>query len=362
MNHATTSQRPGGLWSIGTTGWLISLYYMGRKRMLNGRGISAHGRHNMSTRTLFAIESAQSSKQMELHLSPGDPAIRLLDEDGFLLPVQSVQGLAAECLQHRNTRRYGEKLKLLPEATTDDGVGGIPLVSLVAGLSVLPQLDRMIESRILAQRDRRRIDADHEGGQSVDHSSRNVQIICGNFAGGTFPGLAILLASRIKYYSRKHGLDAEVVVLGTTPSALSGGDLLNAQGNYAMFIRQAVLAMDEPRRIVFHALNGDDITHTEPLIDRIVPFSPSTGKVTLATRDELAAQMAIAAWLMLDSPYGAKADSMFRDHMNDRLDDRYGFRGFSRLGVSLMRVDRDRCKSIAAAHGAKIAASAVLGQ
>lgn len=362
MNHTNTSQRPGGLWSVGTTGWLINLYYMGRKLMLNNRGISAHGDNNATTRTLFAIESAQSSKQMELHLSPGEPAIRLPEQDGYLLPVQNVQGLADECLKHRNTAHYGTKLKVLPESTTDDGVGGIPLVSLVAGLSVLPQLDRMIEARVLAQRDRRGIDADHEGGQKIVYSSRNVQIICGNFAGGTFPGLALLLASRIKRYSAKHGLDSEVVVLGTTPSALSGGDMAIAQCNYAMFVKQAVLAMEAPRRIIFHTLGGEDITHTEPLIDRIIPFSPSTGKITMGTRDELAAQMAIAAWLMLDSAYGSHADGMFKDHAKDRLDNRFGFRGFSRVGVGLMRVDHDRCKAVAAAHGAKIATSTILGQ
>lgn len=363
MNHtSTSSQRPGGIWSIGTTGWLIALYYLGRKLMLNDRGASTYSGRTATTRTIFAIETAQSSKQAELHIAPGDRAIRLPEQDGYLLPVQNVKGLANECLLNRKTQRYGQKLKLLPEATTDDGVGGIPIVSLVAGLSVLPQLDRMIEARVLAQRDRRGIDADHESGQKIVFSSRNVQIVCGNFAGGTFPGLALLIASRIKYYSTKHGLDSEVVVLGTTPSALSGGDLTTAQCNYAMFVRQAVLAMDAPQRIVFHTLSGEDLRHTEPLIDRIVPFSPSTGKVTMSTRDELAAQMAIAAWLMLDSPYGAQADSMFRDHMKDRLDNRFGFRGFSRLGVGLMRVDHDRCRAVAAAHGANIAVSRILGQ
>jgi len=157
MNTNTTNpSRPGGLWAIGTTAWFIALYYLGRKFMREIRGQDEGLRTEQSARTVLAIESAQSSKHTEIRVAPGSEAISIPEQDGFLLPVHRVHELAEECLRHRHTRRYGEKLIALPDAGTDDGVGGIPLVSLVAGLAERHRLDVLIEARILAQRERKR--------------------------------------------------------------------------------------------------------------------------------------------------------------------------------------------------------------
>jgi len=150
--------------------------------------------------------------------------------------------------------------------------------------------------------------------------------------------------------------------MGTTPSALSGGDMTAAQANYATFVRQAVLAMEHPEKIVFHTLGGESLRHTEPLVDRILPFGPSSGKITVATREEVAAQIALAAWLTLDSNYGPHADAAFRDHAKDLLDNRFGFRGFSRLGVSIIRLDREWAEALANAEGMNLATAKLLGE
>src|SRR6266542_4168809 len=120
--------------------------------------------------------------------------------------------------------------------------------------------------------------------------------------------------------------------------------------------------MTDFERIVFRTLDGETLRHSEPLVHRLVPFGPSSGKITISTREEIAAQMALAAWLLLDSPYGSFADGAFRDHDKDRLDTRrFGFRGFSRLGVGVLRADAVRNKAIAEASGQMLAAGELLG-
>lgn len=360
-NQRKITRRPGGLFTVGTTGWLVALYYWLWELTSGLVSESAPGNRTASARTVLAIESAQSSRQMELRIGPGHPLVRLPEEDGFVFPPRNVHDLAEECVRHRETLRYGEKLKCLPPGDTEDGVGAIPLVALVSGLANKPQIDRMIEQRILAQRDRNRLDRHQQNGQSFTLGSTSTQIIAGNFGGGTAPGLALFIASRIAYYCRKYGLPYEIVLFGLTPSALSGGDIIAAQGNFVTFIRQAVIAMMEPNRIVFRTFSGEELRHNEPLVHRIVPWSPSSGRLTVGTRDELAAQMALAAAMILDTGYGAFSEAQFRDHQRDMADNgKYGFRGFARMGLARWAVDKVRNQAVAQAEGTRLVAETLL--
>ncbi len=352
------TRRPGGFWGIGTTGWIATLlYYIWE----TANGLTASARGTRSARTRLAIETAQSSKGMALRFGPGCPLVQLPEEDGIVLPVRSIHDLAEECMRQRGTSRYGEKLQRLPDSMTEDGVGGIPLTALVNGLANKPQLDQLIESRILAQRERIRIDSHYANGQSFTIGTRSTQVIAGNKGGGTYPGLALFVASRIHYYCEKYQLPSDIILFGTTPSALSGGDLLTAQANFATFTRQAVIAIEQPKKIVFHTFTGEELRHDKAFISRIVPWSPSTGKLSFGTREEIAAQMALAAGVILDTGYGAFSEAQFRDHEKDMLDkSRYGFRGFCRMGVARISTDRERDLTLAQAVATRLIADGLL--
>lgn len=359
-NGKDITRRPGGLWCIGTTGWLICLFYKIWELAHEMVAHAATGRPVGSCRTLLALETAQNAWHMAMRLGSGHPLVRLSNEDGFVLPSHSLRDLWEECLRHRQTRHYGEKLRRLPDGLTDDGVGGVPLVALVNGLACKPELDQRIEARILAQRERNRIDAHHDRGEAFALGSRNTQIIAGNFGGGTYPGLALFVAERIQYYSRKYGLDSDIVIFGMTPSALSGGDVVTAQANFALFVRQAVIAMEHPQWILFQTFTGEQLRPVGTLVHRITPWGPSTGRLCLGTREEVAAQMALAAAAMLDMPYGAHAEAAFRDHQKDMLDDRYGSRVFARMGITRWAIDEVRDKAIARAEGVRLVAQTLL--
>jgi hypothetical protein len=357
-NQTAITRRPGGFWGIGTTGWLAALLYHVWEVTF---GLASASGETRSARTRLAIETAQSSKEMTMRFGPGYPLVRLPEEDGLILPVRSIHDLAEECLRHRGTQRYGEKLLRLPDSLTEDGVGAIPLTALVNGLANKPQLDQLIEARILAQRERTRIDAHYARGQSFTIGTRSMQIIAGNMGGGTYPGLALFVASRVHYYCEKYQLPSDIILFGTTPSALSGGDLVTAQGNFATFARQAVTAIEQPRKIVFHAFTGEELRHDKAFISRIVPWSPSTGKLSFGTREEIAAQMALTAGVILDTGYGAFAEAQFRDHDKDMLDkSRYGFRGFCRMGVARISADRQRNLTLARAAATKLVTETLL--
>jgi hypothetical protein len=360
-NAKSAPRRPGGLWGIGTTGWLFCLHFYIWELARGLANQSGSGGRGGSARTLLALETAQGSKQMTARFGPGHPSVRLPDESGFVLPPRSVRDLADECLRHRHTRGYGEKLARLPDALTDDGVGAVPLVALANGLACKPQIDQLIEGRILAQRERNRIDSHHDCGETFSLASRNTQIIGGNYGGGTYPGLALFVAERIQHYSVKYlGNTSDIILFGTTPSALSGGDVVAAQGNFATFIRQAVIANKEPRKIVFHTFTEEELRPSSPLVHRIVPWGPSSGKLCIGSREEITAQMALAAAVILDTPYGAFAEAEFRDHDKDALDTRYGTRVFARLGITRWAIDPVRDAAIAEAEGMRLVAENLL--
>lgn len=355
-----STYRTGGTWLVGTTGWKLGLYIMARTRERDGVLNDSSASHEPSPRTMLAIDSASSSKELSEIYGTGNEPIKMPQADGFILPEHRVHELGRECLNYPNTRPYGEKLLQMPDASTGAGVGGMPLVSYVVGMAAMYQLDEMIEARIKAQQDKLGIDADYEKGKAMARESRPLQIIGGNLGGGTFPGLALYLASRIQTLSKKHGLNPEICLLGTTPSALSGGDPETAKANYAALIRQIMVAMQNPSKIVFHTLGGHSLRHTEPLVHRVIPFGPSNGKSIVGSRDEVVAQMALAAWTLLESPYGIHADGIFRDQEKLADDLHYGVRMFTRMGVSLMRLDRTRNQAMAMAQASQAASAMFL--
>ncbi len=359
-NERNITRRPGGLWCIGTTGWLVALWYYIWRMAQELVSRNGSGHQAGSARTLLALETAQASKAITMRFGPGHPLLRLPDEDGFILPARSVSDLAEECLRHRHTQGYGQKLRRMPDGLTEDGVGGVPLAALANGLASKPQIDQLVEARILAQRERNRIDGHYDRGEGFALASRNTQIIAGNMGGGTFPGLALFVAERIQYYSSKYGVESDVVVFGMTPSALSGGDFVTAQGNFATFVRQAVISMTQPHRVVFHTFTGEELRPAKALLQRIVPWGPSSGKLCIGTREEIAAQMALTAAVMLDTSYGAYAESAFRDHQKDLLDDRYGSRVFARMGITRWALDDVRDHALAQAEGVRLVARMLL--
>jgi hypothetical protein len=356
-------RRPGGLFGVGTTGWLIVLYYWLWEtacKLRPKRDAAVTG--NNHARTVLAIETAQSSRHARERLGPGHELVSLPEADTFVLPPRSLRELAEEALRHQATRRYGEIASRIPNGSSEDGVGGVALGAYLSGLASFHEIASLVEARILAQRDRARVDKHHEQGERFALAARNVQLIVGNFAGGTYPALALLVAYLVAFYSQKYGVPSEIILCGTTPSALSGGDLVCAEAAYTLFMRQAVIAQQQPKLIRFGTFQDEVLRPTEPIVHRIIPFGPSTGRITVSTRKDVAAQIATAAWLLLDGAYGPFADAAFRDfEKSDQLDTRYGFRGFSRLGVGILRTDQVRNRAIAQAAGEALAASEILG-
>ncbi len=358
MKNVST-RRPGGLFTIGTTGWLIALYYW---ILLRNRLYShTEAKVQESARTVLAIETAQASRDITLRYGPGHPAMRLPQENGVILPIRRVHDLGEECLRRRNTRPYGEVLRRLPDASTEDGVGAMPIVALANGLAYKPQLDQLIERDFIAQRERKRIAEYRDRGEGFSLDGRSLQVIAGNGGGGTFPGLALYVAQRVQHYSLKHlGAPSEILLFLTMPSALSGGDPVTAQGNFTTLVRQAVIATEDHRRIVFQTFMGEELRAERPLITRIVPWGISSGRLAIGTREELAAQMALAASVLLDTPYGSFAEAEFRDHEKDTIDQSYGTRRFARMGVSRWSIDGVRNNAIAQAEGVRLVSEHLL--
>jgi hypothetical protein len=356
-HHSFSSRRSGGVFVAGTSGWNIGLaYYLSQSLFGPVRTSTAE-----NPRSLVAIETAQSSREIAMRAGPGHPAVKLPHEYGLILPECDVHALADECMRHPAMRRYGEKLLKLRNGTTGNGVGASPLTALVAGLAALQQIDRVVEDAILMQRDRARIDAQQGHGNRFTLDGGSVQILAGNLAGGTFPGLFLLLAQRIQHFALKHlGGQCQIILFALTPSASSGGDIVTAKGNFAVAIRQAMLAMHQPEKIVFHGFNGEELRANAGLIQRIVPWSPSTGRLSLSNREEICAQMALGAGLLLDTAYGAASESLFRDHEKEADDERYGARPFARMGISRWAIDHARDHALARAEGYRLVSEHLL--
>lgn len=308
----------------------------------------------------LVFETAQTGKNQVLSLHNGAKIISLTEGEMILIPPQSTAVLEQECLRHKNTQVYARRLKHIATSSSGDGAGGDPIVSLTAMLAILPMIRSIIDQDVLSMRERRVLDHAARQGR-LDHEAPNRVIIVINGSGATGNGTAALIATLYRQAARKFGLVLEIIVMATTPSASSGGDVLRAKGNFASFCRQAAIGMTQPQKIVFHTLAGDDIRPDGPIYDRLCLFGPSSGKVTVGTRSELAAQVAMACWLMTRSPYAAHADAQFRDFANDRADERFGFRGFARLGVTMVSLDHERAEALAMASGMERAADLLLG-
>lgn len=363
-NHdVTSSHRPGGLWCLGTTGWLIGLMYQAISmvrwpKIANPNGASA------SARTLLAIDTAAASQDLTARIGPGYPQIRIAEGDFHIMTPRKISELAARATTHKATRRYGEKLSKLPDGSTDDGAGGLPLVATTNFYADLPTIDTMTRDRIIQQRDRSVLDQQHDVGRPVDPSKRGLQIIVGNWSGATATGVTLPLAQRIQHHCTLLGLPSDIVVIGTTPGVVRGGDVQMAKARYVLFCRQLTCAIEHPDRCVFHTFNGEELRlasgGTAPIV-RAIPWGCATSRgLTVSDRWQTAADIALAANLMLDSRMGAVADGEFRDFESDRSDRRLGSRCWARVGASRVALDRVRAGTIAMAEGTAIVAHALM--
>ena len=327
----------GGIWGGGTFGFLVCTYFYAIELM---KGLL----DDNSPRSIFAWETADAMRAMSVTLGPGHEPVTLPSEMFRIIPARTNQELAALALESKNTRRYGEKLQRVPDTSTAAGVGGQPIVGLMAYLADSPALDEQVRSCLLAQRERHLIMQQSERGKSLEVHSVSHQFIVGNAAGGTFNGSAIPIASRIKRWSKEFGLPVKIHLVSLLPSVAATHDRDLAARNCAAFLRTASLACEKPEKIRIHLFNGETITHEpgEPLFDSIIPWGVSSGKITLGNRQQAAADIALAIHALLETPLAQISEEQFRDGAKDLLDRRNGFRGFRRLGIARFHLDDTR--------------------
>lgn len=346
----------GGLWGGGTFGFLVCTYFYAIELM---KGLV----NDTSPRSIFAWETADAMRATTVTLGPGHEPVTLPSEMFRIIPARTNQELAALALESKNTRRYGEKLLRVPEASTAAGVGGQPIVGLMAYLADSPSLDERVRACMLAQRDRHLISQQSERGKSLEVHSVSHQFLVGNTAGGTFNGSAIPIASRIKRWSKEFGLPVKIHLVSLLPSVAATHDRDLAARNCAAFLRTASLACERPEKIRIHLFNGETITHDagEPLFDSIIPWGVSSGKITLGNRHQAAADIALAIHAMLETPLAQVSEEQFRDGAKDLFDRRNGFRGFRRLGIARFHLDHIRNNYAALLAGMETMTNQLLG-
>lgn len=346
----------GGLFGGGTFGFLVATYFYAIEAMKDLIGGS-------NPRSVFAWETADAMRSTTITLGPGHEPVSLPPEMFRIIPARTTQELASLALESKSTRRYGEKALLIPDSSNAAGVGGQPINGLLACLSDFPTLDEHIRSAMLSQRERHLITQQSERGKSLEVHSVSHQYLPGNAAGGTFSGSAIVIASRIRHWSREFGLPVKIHLLPLLPSVATTHDRDLAARNCAAFLRTACLACEKPERIKIHLFSGETLVHEpgEALFDSIIPWGVSSGKITVGNRQQAAADIALAIHAMLETPLAQVSEEQFRDGAKDLLDRRNGLRVFRRLGIARFYVDDVRNNSAATLSGMDIIINQLLG-
>jgi len=356
QENAKARRSIGGVWGGGTFGFLVLTYFYALE-MLKGL------MDGSNPRSIFAWETADAIRATTVNLGPGHESVSLPAEMFRIIPARTNQELAGLALESKSTRRYGQKLNLVPETSTAAGVGGQPIVGLMACVADFPALDERIRTGLLAQRERHLVTQQSERGKSLEVHSVSHQFLVGNAAGGTFNGSAIIIASRIKYWCKQFGLPVKIHLIVLMPSVATTHDRDLASRNCAAFLRQASLACEKPERIRFHLFNGETISNEagEPLFDSIVPWGVSSGKITLGNRQQAAADIALTLHTLLETPLAQVSEEQFRDGAKDLLDRRNGFRGFRRIVTSRFHLDQKRNDYAATLAGMETVTNRLLG-
>jgi len=297
----------------------------------------------------LAIETADSSRNYSVSRGQGFPATSLPKENVIILKEHSTRELASNARRFSTTRRYAEKLDLLPDVTTLEGAGGHKILSMTAILAELPTVDQGIRKLMTAEMDRCRYNARCDEGSATSTAECLDIYLVGSLYGSTFAGSVVLIASRVHHVAKLLGIKVNVHVIATTPSVAQTHDPVSAWANFGATCKELMLAQDDASKIVFHDFCGNTISHPTRarLLESVVFWGSSTGQLVAGDREEVASSIGLLLFYLAHSKLGGLSSASFCDAQKTMLDRSLGFRGVGRVGIARFAINRDSNREVA---------------
>jgi hypothetical protein len=349
----------GGIF-IGSTGWNMGLAHNARA---TGSGHElpeglAAGSH---LGPFLCVDTDKASREMSIKWRPDTPAIQLPAECGHIIPARSVEDLRQAAMGNRHTRHLGERLKVLPNVSTDSGGGAVPLVAYMSAL-LDGQLVPLLEQFAMNLRDIQRIQGHTARGRLTALDRRSRVVFAGNGGGSTFNGLVNYAAAQLQKIGNQLGMSMEFFQIVTDPSVCTvanGGNRTIAEANFTMTFRLTTACVSHWTRVSFPTFTGP-LTLSGPLWKNVIPWGASNGRVTCANRAQTAASVSLAIAALLGQ-YGAWADGQFHDGEKETVtSNSNGPACLGRIGIWRATTSADRNRRIAMAAGRQVVASNML--
>jgi len=179
----------------------------------------------------------------------------------------------------------------------------------------------------------------------------NVRFV--NGAGSTGTGAEMVDAMMTKLEMSHHGLSVVTHQFVLLPSAGAAVNAQAARANAGKLLLESAMAAEHPGRISLSTLDGQTLRYTgAPLVDTITPIGVTSEFLAAATRQELAARLALLALTFITTPLLAASEEQFADSKAAQGDRRHGLPVFRRLGFARCFVHHQRNDEIARAAAA----------
>ena len=353
---------PCGEIGIGTTGCNVSLAHFVR--------VASSGRERFEGRAagglagpIRCLDTDKAIREMSIKWNPDAPATQLPAECAHVIPGRSAEELRQATMGNRHTRPLGERLKGLPNVSTDSGGGAVPLVPYVSAL-LDGQLVPWLEQFAMELRDFQRIQDHTARGRPAALDRRSKVIFVGNGGGSTFNGLVNYVAAQLQTIGTQLGMTMEFFQIVMDPSVCTvanGGNRVIAEANFTMAFRLSMACVSRWQEVAFPTFAGP-LTLSGPLWKNVIPWSASNGRVTCANRAQIAASVSLAVAALLGQ-YGAWADGQFHDGEKDTAaSNGHGPACLGRIGIWRAATSADRNHRIAMAAAKHLIAGSLLNR